>query len=263
MTVEQLSYWFPAVTTTSLLAVVIWLTRSLLEARLKNSVKNEFDSKLETLRAELNAKESQIESLRSASMSGLMMRQSLLYKRRLEAIEEIWHSMKELETGKYLVVNMGIMKFEGLAKSTPTDAKYRDFVSTIAGNFDLNQLDLSGASRARPFLTEIAWAYYSAYQAVISSAYLKTQVLKIGVEDPEKYLDFQQVDTLLKTILPSRAEYIDSAGPSSHSKLLEEVEEILLLELNNIMEGNQTDAANTAKAAEIIKQVEALSEDNS
>lgn len=69
---DQISDWLPALTTTTLFGGALWLARSLISTRLTNSVKSEFDSKLEILRSELKSKEAQIESLRSGAMSGLI-----------------------------------------------------------------------------------------------------------------------------------------------------------------------------------------------
>jgi hypothetical protein len=100
--VDQLAGWIPSLKITSLFGGALWLARSLIMTRLKNSVKNEFDSKLEVLRSELTSKGAQIESLRSGAMSGLLTRQGALYQRKLQAIDQIWSSVKELEKAKYI-----------------------------------------------------------------------------------------------------------------------------------------------------------------
>lgn len=43
--------WFPAISTTSLLVIALWLGRNLLITRLTNSVRHEYDEKLETIKA--------------------------------------------------------------------------------------------------------------------------------------------------------------------------------------------------------------------
>ena len=60
---DQLSNWIPALTTTSLFGVALWLARTLIMTRLRNSVKNEFDSKLEVLRSELKSKEARLKQM--------------------------------------------------------------------------------------------------------------------------------------------------------------------------------------------------------
>lgn len=186
---EYLIDWIPALTTTSLLGGAIWLARSLILARLENSIKSEFDRKLEVLRSELKSKEAQIESLRSGAMSGLLTRQGALYARKLQAIDQIWGSIKELEKAKYISLTLGTLKFDACAKESARNPKFREFINTLGGNFDPASLDMSGSKLARPFLTPLAWAYYSAYSSVIMQAVAVMQILKIGVEDADRYLN--------------------------------------------------------------------------
>lgn len=255
----QIADWIPALTTTSLFGAALWWARSLIITRLKNSVKNEFDSKLEVLRSELKSKEAEIESLRSGAMSGLITRQGALYQRKLQAIDQIWSSVKELEKAKYISSTLGTLKFEECAKESARNPKFREFITTIGGNFDMASLDMSGSKLARPFLTPLAWAYYSAYSSVIMQAVAVMQILKIGVDDAEKFLNFENTNNLLKTVLPSRTEYIDKYGMSVHHYLLDEIEQLLLMELKNIQDGHDDDKENAKRAAEINKEVEKVS----
>lgn len=253
---DQISDWLPALTTTTLFGGAVWLARSLISTRLTNSVKSEFDSKLEILRSELKSKEAQIESLRSGAMSGLITRQGALYQRKLEAIDQIWSAIKELDKAKHIASSMEILQFDACAKASATEPNFRTFIETIGGNFDPTTLNLSGAALARPFLTPLAWAYYSAFNAIIMSAVTKMQILKIGVEDPEKYLNSEYPNKLLKTVLPSRSEYIDRNDDSVHHNLLDEIEQLLLLELKSIQDGKEADRDNVQRAAQITKEVE-------
>lgn len=253
---DQISDWMPALTTTTLLSVAGWSARSLIFTRLTNSVKNEFDSKLETLRSELKSKEAQIESLQSAAMSGLITRQGVLYKRKLEAVDQIWSTVKELDKAKNISSVMAILKFDICAKESPNNPKFQQFLNTVGGKFDFKDLNLSGAALARPYITPLAWAYYSAFSSIILSAVTKMEILKSGVEDAEKYIKPDHQNNLLKTVLPSRSEYIDNNDDSVHHYLLDEIEQLLLLELKNIQDGKESDERNTKRAAEIIKEVE-------
>lgn len=90
-----------------LIAALAWLFRNAIETRLRASVQHEFNEKLETFRADLRkseetfkadlrAKESQIEALRGGALSGLVSRQTVLDKRRLEAIEQLWDAIEKL-----------------------------------------------------------------------------------------------------------------------------------------------------------------------
>jgi hypothetical protein len=252
----QLTDWIPSLTTTSLFAGVVWLARSFLITRLTNSVKNEFDSKLEVLRSELKAKETQIEALRSGAMSGLLTRQGALYQRKLLAIDQIWRCFKEIEKSKYLSVTLSTLNFEELAKQSAKNPKFSELINIIGGNIELKDIDMSGSKLAQPFLTPLAWAYFSAYSSIIMQAVAVMQILKIGVDNVARYLNFEHTNNLLKTVLPHQKKYIEKYGMSCHHYLLDEIEELLLLELRNIQDGRVDDKENTRRAAEINKEVE-------
>jgi len=257
----QFNIWIPALTTTSLFAGALWLARSIIVTRLRKSVQHEFDEKLEAIKSELKTKEAQIESLRNGAMSGLITRQGALYQRKLEAIDQIWASVKELEKGKYTSVTLGALNVEECMKQSGKSENLKEFFQNVGGNTDLTVLDTSGAKLARPFLTPLAWAYYSAYSSVIAQALAVMNALKIGVKDVEKFLNFENTNNLLKIVLPSWSEYIDKYGISGHHSLLDEIEKLLLIELKNIQNGHEDDKENTRRAAMITKEIEKVSND--
>lgn len=254
----ELSNWVPALTTTTLFGGALWLARSLIITRLSNSVKSEFDRKLAILSSELKTKEAQIESLRSGAMSGLITRQGALYQRKLEAIDQVWSSVKEVEKAKYISKALATLNFEECSKESAKSPKFRSVMETMGGKFIPEDLDLSGAAKARPFITPLAWAYYSTYLSVIMLAVAKMKLLKFGIDSAEKFLKLERADSLLKTVLPSRKEYIEKYGSAVHHQLLDEVEEMLLLELRNIQNGNDADKENARRAADITKEVEKI-----
>lgn len=186
----------------------------------------------------------------------MITRQGVLYQRKLEAIDQVWGAVKELDKAKHISSTMAILKFEVCAKESATNPNFKTFIETIGGNFDFRTLNLTGAALARPFLTPLAWAYYSAFSAIIMSAVTKMQILKIGVEDPEKFLNSAYPNKLLKTVLPSRSEYIDKNDDSVHHCLLDEIEQLLLDELKYIQDGKESDRDNARRAAEITREVE-------
>src|SRR5438105_1233155 len=107
----ELVPWFPAITTTALLAAVLWASRELISTRLTRTVQHEFDKKIESLRAdfraseerfkaELREKEAEISALRSGALSVLASRQAALDKRRLEAVDQIWTAFNALSPAR-------------------------------------------------------------------------------------------------------------------------------------------------------------------
>jgi hypothetical protein len=264
--------WIPALSTTSLLVIVLWLLRNVISTRLTNSVRHEYDEKLESIRAklrkseesfkaELRTKESQIEALRSGALTSIVNRQVALYERQIVAVEQLWNAIIELAPAKAVSTMMASIKFEVAAKSAAEDHKTRDFFNLVGGNFDLKNFKTPDASKTRPFVSVLAWAYYSAYEAIVMHAAIKLHMLKSGI-DMVEILNAEHVKKLIKVVLPHQAEYVEKYGHDAFHYLLEELESNLLAELDKMLKGDQSDKENVEKAAKIMEEAERLQATN-
>lgn len=264
--------WIPALSTTSLLAIALWLLRSIISTRLTNSVRHEYDEKIEKLRsklkeseeafkAELKTKETQIEALRSGALTSIVNRQVALYERQIAAVEQLWNAIIELAPAKAVSTMMVSIKFEAAAKSAAKDHKTREFFNLIGGNFDLKNFKTPNASKTRPFVSALAWAYYSAYEAIVMHAAVKLHMLKSGI-DMVEILKADYVIKLVNVVLPHQAEYVEKFGHEAFHYLLEELESNLLAELGKILRGDQSDKEHLEKAAKIMEEAERLQATN-
>lgn len=264
--------WVPALSTTALLVMAGWLGRHLLMTRLKASVSHEFDEKLEKLRsqfrgseerlkADLQAKEAEIGALRSGALTAMASRQVTVDKRRLQAIDQMWSAVSKLAPAKAVVSMMAPLKFEVAAERAVNEPRLQQLFESLSGGVDIAKLDQSAAHRARPFVTPMAWALYSALVAVVSQALLRATVLRSGV-DPKGLLKKDTLPQLLKAVLPDFAGHIDQYGSLSDPFILEQLEAELLKELQKMAEGVASDQASVDRAAEILKRVTNLTPQN-
>lgn len=255
--------WFPSITTTLLLGFVLWLSRKLIETRLTKSVEHEFNAKLEALRAELRekeellkadlrSKETEIAALRSGAMTAMASRQMVLDRRRLEAVDQLWSAITALAPAKLLASVMAMVDFSGAVEEATKNPKVREaFESLSAGiKFDPNKIDLSGSTKARPFVSPMAWALFSAYLAIGMQTFFKLQAIKSG---SGKDFDMDVAAKLLKTLLPHQTEYINKHSDADYHYLLDELEGRLLAELQKMLEGVEADKASVEQAAEILR----------
>lgn len=260
--------WLPALTTTGLLAAALWLGRQLISTRLTKSVEHEFDTKIESVRADMRAseerlkaqlreKEAEISALRSGALSVLASRQAALDKRRLEAVDQIWASFNALAPARGLAASMSVIKFESAAQQAEHDPKVRQFFEIIGGGFDAKTLDLSGAAKARPFLTPLVWAIFSAIQAVTMHSVMRWHVLKGGLGTTD-FADNKAIEKLVVAALPHYAEYFEKNGPSVYYYVLEALDARLLAEIQNMLSGVESDRASIEQAAEIVRQANSL-----
>lgn len=252
--------WLPAISTTSVLALTLWLGRNLIITRLTNSVKHEYDKQIEQIKADLKAKETQISALRSGALSGVANRQAVIFEKQLNAIDYLWDCVIALAPAKNVSAMMVSIKFEAAAKESAKNPQFRE-IFEIMGKFDIEQLGQISASKVRPFISPLAWAYYSAYNAIVMNAVLRMHMLKSGLDTPD-ILDTKNVEQLVKTALPHQLEYIEKYGPSAFHYLLEELENKLLLAFKLMIDGESNDKEALERAAAILKETEKLMSDN-
>jgi len=156
---------------------------------------------------------------------------------------------------------MSVVKFKETAEAAAKNPQLREVFTVMGGEFDPNKLDLSGAAKARPFASPMAWALFSAYQAVALQAVLKLQVLKFGVG--ADLLDTGMVAEPVKAALPYQAEYIDKYGDAGYHSLLEDLEQELLEALRKMLAGEESDRASVERAGEILKLANELNANQS
>lgn len=256
--------WIPALSSSVLLAGVLWLARNLISTRLTKSVEYEFNRKLEELRgqmrhseellkAELRTKEVEISSLRSGALSALASRQMALDKRRLEAVDQLWTTINALSPARSIAAMMSVIDFKKAANESKSNPKAREAFEMMGANFDIKSIDFSGAAKARPFLTPMVWANYSALLAVLMHGTMRYQMLKggLGMED---FLNHNAVSKLIKTVLPYYSNYLDENGPNAYYYALEPLDAQLLVEIQNMLTGVEADKAGISQAAEIVRQ---------
>lgn len=260
--------WLPAISTSGLLGLALWLAREVISTRLKWSVQHEFDGKIESVRsdfraaeerlkAQLREKETEISALRSGTLSALASRQASLDRRRLEAMDQLWAAFNSLGSARALAASLSVLNIEAIAKVTERDPQVRQFVETIGTGFDQTKIDYESANKARLFVSPMAWAVFAAYRAITSHSIIRWHALKNGLGSK----DFANREAIEKTIvaaLPQYKGYLEKNGPDAYYHLLEELEAKLLSELQSMMSSNDADKASLAQAAEIIKQANAL-----
>lgn len=265
--------WLPPIGTAAGLGVVAWLFRNWISTRLTKSVGYEFDRKLELLRAEhreseerlradLRAKEAEIATLRASAMTALSNRQMAVDKRRLDAIDQLWASVLSLNRARGISMMMSTLKFEAVAERAEKDPKMRDLLKTIGGNFNIStDLKLDDAPKARPFVSPLAWAIFTAMTAIIANGVMRWHVAQGGL-GPKDFSDPGALANMVKAALPEYSAYVDEHGVQGLHLLVEKLELKLLEEFRLMMSGAEADRVSVQQAAEILKYSEALARES-
>lgn len=255
--------WTPAIATTTLFAAALWLARSVIATRLTKSVEHEFNQKLEkirtehrqgeeNLRADLQARATEIQALRAGALSTMTGRQAAIDKRRLEAVDQLWTSVTALASARALAASLAVVKLDAVGEMAERDEKVRKFVEMLGFGFDPNKMDHASAAKARPFVSPMVWAVYSAMQAVASHAVIQWHALKSGV-NPKGLIDEDKIKGLIKAALPHYGDYIERHGSSVFYYTLDALEAQLLVEIQRMLNGTDNDKASIDRAADILR----------
>jgi hypothetical protein len=267
--------WIPAVTSSTILAILSFISATYYKAKVEKSIQHKLDNRLESarsvfrkeeeaLRADLRTKGEQIAALRSGPLSGLASRFAAIDKRRLEAIDKLWSAVVKNSQFKMAAKMTATIKMEvALDSATRQDsegAKLREFATVIWNACGLENLkEAEAPDKERPFVTPLAWAVFSAHRLVLAHPVAQLAALRAGVgakllADPKPMLD------LVKTALPHQASFIEKFGTNGLTLLIDELEETLLSELQRSMHSPDADQANIEQAAAILKAADKLAE---
>jgi hypothetical protein len=268
----DLAGWISVAINVLILALVLG-GRKWIEASVEKRVQHKFDQKLEAAKTELRkneeafkgdlrAKEAEISALRDAVLSGREQRQALLDKRRIEAVERIWEAAGRLAPFHLASATMARINFDEAAKRAPRRPELRNFFNLIAPTSHLDPFKTEKkAIHEQPFLSPLAWAYYSAYQSILMGAYLEARMLAEGVEDAGKLLKRDHAKELLKAALPHQREFIETNDPSAYNFLLDELKDCLLAELKRMLDGKEADRDAIDHAKQIASAVKRIETD--
>ncbi len=262
---------FSTFSSATLIVVLAWLCRELIATRLKASVQHEFDQGLEALRADfrkseellkadLRAKESQITALQTGALSGMVSRQAALDKRRLEAIDQLWQGIETLAPYKFATILMQTIDFQKAREAVSRDPRGKEVFAQFAPNLDPRNIPKVDVHKARPFVSEMAWALFSAYHAIVGYATMQVLILGGKLNPIADILDPTAVSKLVLTALPYYSEYIQEHGDKGYPYIAEPLEAALLKELQRMMRGEESDKSSIEQAARIMQEVKTVNE---
>lgn len=225
-----------------------------------NAVRYEYDSKLEVLKADLSKKEKEIEGLRQVGFTGLQQRQTVLFNKQVEAVELLWAATCKLYLGKPVSEMMLRVKTEEVSKTISQNVKLQQLFKHISMYTDMEKMNTVDPQPARPFVSKLAWAYYSAYSSIIWHYVLQAKLFENGLSD--NFLDVEKMTQMVRIALPHQEEFIEKFGVDAFGHLLDELQDKILLELDSMLSGKVLDLSGLEKAAKIQELAQELSETN-
>src|SRR5690606_25413673 len=111
----------------------------------------------------------------------------------------LWASVTSLAHSKMLANYLGVLNVDAMTKAVQRQEKASQLLDMIGGGFDPKSIDHASATKARPFVSPLAWAVYSAIQAVAGHTLIRWHAMKSGIES-QGLMDEEKVKELIKTV---------------------------------------------------------------
>ncbi len=226
-------------------------------ARTIEEMRAGFARELEGLKAELAKSGKEVEALRAAPMGARAARQAQIDKRRLEAVDQLWGAVKDLGPGKAAAAWMAVLNYEAIADAAKDNQQVRDMFKGMAASMGLDKPLVNSSHAARPFVSPLAWALFSAFGSAVGMTQARLVILQTGVGS-DVLNKPESVIKLLAEALPDWKEYIEKTGVFGFPYILEELEKRLLAELQRSLAGEEDDANEIERARKIIDRVRDL-----
>lgn len=236
------------------IAATIWRNAisTFLEARVRRGIGHEFDKKLEEFRADLREKGKAMDALRDGALAGMISQQTALFKRRIEAIDQLWLDITDYRSIKAMLVPTLVSMNKELLEAVAKDDKIANALFQRGIDAGMEK-KVTESFKAEPFVSPMAWALASAYRTITVSFIATASVLKEGADwDKAKIIiEAESIAKLAKEVLPEHAQTIDEQGYRCYGKCLDTIEEKILNELRNMLEGKEADEKSVQRANDI------------
>lgn len=244
--------------------ILVFIFREWFKVRLTESVKHEYSVEVEKLRSELRQNEKlfnekieresqRVTWLSSGALTNSASRQEQLFKHRLDSVDRLWASV--IEARKYnamtqILAMFNVDKILDLVEKDPSQMKK----FKASGFFDVSDdfTSMLSAHASRPYVTILTWAYYSAFEAIVTHAAATATAITRPM--PKDMLDDKRLKSLLKAALPESASTIDELKPNRCYVFLQALEDKIIWSIQNFdLKGQDLDDTLIAQARTIIE----------
>lgn len=234
---------------------VIYLFRSLIEARLTRSVQHEFDKKLVTFKGDFEAEAKRQEAVRGTAFAGQLAQSTALAAKRVDAAQGLWNGVLEARKGISIAISLEVLNVPQLVKKAQ-DPKIQDYLKIVASDDVMSQAYLGRLNyffMHQPFVPESAWAYFALYTTIITFSISKMQLLQSGL-DPDKFLKAGHWTKLIDfASLPDELKKLGTTNEYDLQWMLKTIEQLIVRELRRSMTEESAGLESLATAQRIVE----------
>lgn len=244
----------------SLVGAAAWLSRTWLKERLTASVRLETEQKLARLKSELESANQRIRDIASVGASANSQVESALMEHRIAAVKKVWESVQDWQQVSVATMMVSVLPDEWIKKYASDPGTKSSFEQVFKG---INHLDFikkqNETELVRPFLSEPAWALYSAYHSFLSARLIKAFLLTLhGIDHAEMLSRFNERDLVKKSAPEEILALYDQSSYAGTEPYLRFLREKMLSEFREFLSGKRAGNQAVQDAAQILRAAEDL-----
>lgn len=245
-----------------LLGGVAWLARTWIKERLTESIRLETEQKLTRLKSELEAANQRIRDLASVGAAANSHVESVLLQHRIEAVKKVWESVHNWQQVSVATMMVSVLPDEWVKKYASDPGTKSTFEQVLKGIDHLEFMKKQNETELmRPFLSESAWAMYSAYHSFLSARLIKASLLALpGIDHAEALSRFNERELVEKSAPPEILALYDESPYVATEPYLRFLREKMLAEFREYLSGKRAGSLAVQDAAQILQAAEELTE---
>ena len=263
METTVLEFLISSVSSATLVAALIWLSRTWIKERLTASIHAETEERLAKLKAELEATNQKVRDLSAVASSANQQVESALLEHRIAAVKLVWEAVQDWQQVTAATTIIAVLPDDWIKKNASHHGTKSTFDQLLNGIDPTNFLKRQNrVFLARPFMSEPAWALYFAYHSFLSNRLTKAMIHTIPGIDHAEILERLGERRLVAKSAPADilAAY-DKDAYSGTEPYLHHLREAMLREFKDMLSGRRAGTEALQNAAEVVRAAEALATD--
>jgi len=188
---------------------LIWLTKSWISTRLKNSIQHEYEQKLESYKATLKAEheialaelKADLEkgtALHIASHTSFSQGQKAAMERKLIAVDKLWESILSLRNSSPAILTFVDLLTPIEFKSITSNKEFNELLSELSPEKIIELM--KNIEEIRPYVGEYTWSLFFVYQTITLRIVFLLYMSRVNAENVEWFND-QGIKQLMRVVL--------------------------------------------------------------
>lgn len=232
--------FLPSVIIVAVISTVAWVFRSFIKAWIDSRVHTVSQRDLDQFRAELHEEKANMAAVRDSVLSGRMSRQTIVDQRRFDAIDELWHCVRDFDRLALAPRYLEVIKIDSVFDVIDQEPSLHTFFEFIAKGMPENAEMKRGSNLLDHYIPAEIKGLYLLYAQIVLMCWSIVQAGRMGF-DARKFLNLESMNDDVKKHLPYCSEFIETYGKYSWIFLAQTVRDALELQLRSFVDGTQAD----------------------